>query len=94
VSETFKSALENIRHVGSDSSLSFVNGILAGAGAIVAVMAFAFMQLVGRYDGVMGITTGEMRAVIILGGIVCAAAVGYEFYRRRPLKAQQGVKSE
>jgi hypothetical protein len=94
VSETFKSALENIRNVGSDSSLSFVNGILAGAGAVVAVMAFAFLQLVGRYENVMGITTGEIRAAIILGGLVCAVAVGYEFYRRRPLKAQQGVNSE
>ncbi len=94
MSETFKSVLEKYTHVDSDSSLSFVNGLLAGAGAVVAVMAFAFMQLVGRYEGIMGVTTVEMRAAIILGGIVCAAAVGYEFYRRRPVKAQQGVSSE
>ena len=80
--------------MASDSIPSFVNGILAGAGAVVAVMAFAFMQLVGQYEGVMGVTTAEMRVSIILGGIVCAAAVGYEFYRKRPVKAQQGVSSE
>lgn len=78
----------------SDSTLSFVNGVIAGAGAVVAVMSFAFMQLVGRFEGVMGVTTVEMRAAIILGGIVCAAALGYEFYRRRPVKTQQGVSSE
>ena len=80
--------------MASDSLPSFVNGILAGAGAVVAVMAFAFMQLVGQYEGVMGVTTAEMRVAIILGGIVCAVAVGYEFYRKRPAKAQQGVSSE
>ncbi len=80
--------------MASDSLPSFVNGILAGAGAVVAVMAFAFMQIVGQYEGVMGVTTAEMRVAIILGGIVCAVAVGYEFYRKRPAKAQQGVSSE
>ena len=79
--------------MASDSLPSFVNGILGGAGA-VAVMAVAFMQLVGKYEGVMGVTTAEMRVAIILGGIVCAAAVGYEFYRKRPVKTQQGVSSE
>ena len=80
--------------MASDSLPSFVNGILAGAGAVVAVMAFAFMQIVGQYEGVMGVTTAEMRVAIILGGIVCAVAVGYEFYRKRPAKAQQGASSE
>lgn len=80
--------------MASDSLPSFVNGILAGAGAVVAVMAYAFMQLVGQYEGVLGVTTAEMRVAIILGGIVCAVAVGYEFYRKRPVKTQQGVNSE
>ena len=78
----------------SDSLSSFANGLLAGAGAVVAVMAYAFMQFVGKYEGVMGVTTTEMRAAVILGGLVCAAAVGYEFYRRRPVRAEQGVSSE
>ncbi len=75
-------------HMVSDSVPSFVNGILAGAGALVAIMAFSFTQLVGKYEGVMGITTVEMRVAIILGGIVCATAVGYEFYRLRSVKQQ------
>jgi len=82
--------------------VTFVNGIIAGAGAVVAVMAFVFMQLVGKYEGVMGVSTGEMRAAVILGAIVSAAAVGYEFYRKKPVKessqdvseSSQGVSSE
>jgi len=80
-------------HMVSDSVLSFVNGILAGAGALVAVMAFAFTQFVGKYEGIMGITTVEMRVAIVLGGIVCATAVGYEFYRLRSFKQHQDESS-
>ena len=78
-----------------ESMVTFVNGIIAGAGAVVAVMAFVFMQLVGKYEGVMGVSTGEMRAAVILGAIVCAAAAAYEFYRKKPVReASQGVSGE
>jgi len=33
-----------------ESMVTFVNGIIAGAGAVVAVMAFVFMQLVAKYE--------------------------------------------
>ncbi len=69
-----------------DSMVTFVNGIIAGAGAVVAAMSFVFMQLIGKYEGVMGVSTSEMRAGIILGAIVCAAAVAYEFYRKRSVR--------
>lgn len=79
----------------SDSIITFMNGIIAGAGALVAIMSFVFMQLVARYEGVMGISTGEMRAAIILGALVCAAAGGYEFYRKKPAKeGQASTRSE
>ena len=78
-----------------ESMVTFVNGIIAGAGAVVAVMAFVFMQLVGKYEGIMGISTGEMRAAVILGAIVSAAAVAYEFYRKKPVKeASRGISGE
>jgi hypothetical protein len=70
----------------SDSMVTFANGVMAGAGAVVAVMAFVFMQLVGKYEGLMGISVGEMRVAVILGALVCAAAAGYEFYRKKPVK--------
>lgn len=86
----------------SESIVTFVNGIIAGAGAVVAFMAFIFMQLVGKYEGVMGVSTSEMRAAVILGAVVCAAAVGYEFYRKKSVKeatqsqgaSEQGVSGE
>lgn len=75
-----------------ERGVTFINGIIAGAGAVIAIMAYVFMQLVGRFEGVMGITTYEMRVAIILGAIVCAAAIGYEFYRKKQI--QQGVQSQ
>jgi len=78
-----------------ESMVTFVNGIIAGAGAVVAAMSFVFMQLVGKYEGIMGVSTGEMRAAVILGAVVSAAAIGYEFYRKKPVReASQGVGSE
>jgi len=78
-----------------EKMVTFVNGIIAGAGAVVAVMAFVFMQLVAKYEGVMGVSTAEMRAAVILGAIVSAAAVGYEFYRKKPVKQSgQAVSGE
>ena len=70
----------------SDSLLSFVNGIIAGAGAVLALMSVAFLQMVGPLEGVMGFTTTEIRIAILLGGAVCAVAVGYEFYRKKEAK--------
>ena len=77
-----------------DSLPSFINCILVGAGAVIAVMAFSFLHLVGRYEGMMGVTTIEIRAAIILGSIVCTAALGYEFYSKRSTKEQCNVNDE
>jgi len=75
----------------SESYVTFVNGIIAGAGAVVAVMSFVFMQLVTKYEGIMGVSTTEMRVGVVLGAIVCAAAVGYEFYMKRTAKKESRV---
>ena len=75
--------------MSSDSSKSsFVNGILAGAGAVLAIMSVAFVQMVSPLEGVMGFTSTEIRVAILLGGIVCAVAIGYEFYRKKEDKNQ------
>lgn len=70
----------------SNSLSSFVNGIIAGAGAVLAIMSVAFLQMTAPLEGVMGFTTIEIRVAILLGGIVCAAAIGYEFYNRKETK--------
>ena len=75
--------------MSSDSSKSsFVNGILAGAGAVLAIMSVAFVQMVSPLEGLMGYTSTETRVAILLGGIVCAVAIGYEFYRKKEDKNQ------
>lgn len=70
------------------SAYSFLNGVIAGAGAVLAIMSVAFLQSVAPLEGVMGFTTTEIRVAIFLGGIVCAAAVAYEFYRKKETKEQ------
>ena len=62
--------------MSSDSMVSFVNGIIAGAGAVLAIMSVAFVQMVSPLEGVMGFTSTEIRVAILLGAIVCAVAIG------------------
>jgi len=66
---------------------SFVNGVIAGAGAVLALMSAAFLQFVGPLENIQGVTTTEIRIAIFLGGIVCAVAIGYEFYSKKETKS-------
>jgi len=69
--------------MSSDKIATFVNGIIAGAGAVLAFMSYGFLQFVGPLENIRGVTTTELRIAILLGGIVCAVAVGYEFYSKK-----------
>jgi len=80
--------------MNSDTMLSFVNGVIAGAGAVLAIMSAAFLQFVSPLENVQGVTTTEIRVAILLGGIVCAVAVGYEFYRKKEAKKTKQVDEE
>jgi len=79
----------------SESKLSFVNGLIAGAGAVLALMSYGFLQFVGGLENIGGLTTTELRVAILLGGIVSAVAIGYEFYNKKESnKSQKGQKTE
>ena len=78
----------------SDSLLSFINGIIAGAGAVLALMSAAFLQFVAPLENIQGVTTTEIRVAIFLGGIVCVVAVGYEFYRKKETKSLSETKHD
>ena len=85
--------------MNSDSMASFVNGVIAGAGAVLAIMSVAFVQMVSPLEGVMGFTSTDIRVAILLGGVVCAVAIGYEFYRKKDTKQKdqrqdQEIKEE
>jgi len=69
--------------MNSDKIASFVNGIIAGAGAVLAFMSYGFLHYVSPLENIQGVTTTELRVAILLGGIVCAVAVGYEFYSKK-----------
>ena len=74
--------------MNSDKISSFVNGLIAGAGAVLAIMSFGFLQFVGPLENIRGVTTTELRIAILLGGIVCAVAIGYEFYQKKEASKQ------
>ena len=74
----------------SDSISSFVNGVIAGAGIALALMSYGFLQFVEPLENIQGVTTTELRVAIFLGGLVCAVAVGYEFYSKKQKKEKQG----
>ena len=74
--------------MNSDKIATFLNGLIAGAGAVLAIMSFGFLQFVGPLENIRGVTTTELRIAILLGGIVCAVAIGYEFYQKKETTKQ------
>ena len=67
---------------------SFVNGLIAGAGIVLALMSFGFLQYIAPVENQQGISSTEIRVAILLGGIVAAVALGYEFYSKKEEKKQ------
>jgi len=81
--------------MSSDSTLSFVNGLIAGAGAVLALMSYGFLQFIEGLEFLKSVSTTELRVGIMLGGIVCAVAIGYEFYNKeKPVNEQIEEETE
>ena len=75
----------------SNSLSSFVNGLIAGAGIVLALMSYGFMKFTSSLENIQGVTSTELRIAILLGGMVAAVAIGYEFYTKKD-KVQQTTK--
>ena len=74
---------------------SFVNGLIAGAGVVLAVMSYGFLLFIAPLENIQGVSSTEIRVAIMLGGLVTAAAVAYEFYSQKEAKKTQNQdKSE
>ena len=80
--------------MSSDSMLSFINGLIAGAGAVLALMSYGFLQFIAGLENVGGLSTTELRVAILLGGIVSAVAIGYEFYDKKKPNKEQTEETE
>jgi|TARA_B110000495_G_scaffold172582_1_gene161602 hypothetical protein len=65
------------------SNSSFVNGIIVGAGIVLAFMSYVLLQYIAPVENQNGVSSTEIRVSIMLGGIVAAVAIGYEFYSRK-----------
>ena len=73
----------------NSSISSFVNGGIAGAGAVLAIMSSALLVLYAPLEVSKALTTTELRVAIFLGAIVFAVAIAYEFYKNKPAKLSQ-----
>jgi len=73
----------------SNSISSFINGAIAGAAAVLAIMSSALLVLYAPLEVSKALTTTELRVAIFLGAIVFAVAVAYEFYKNKPAKLSQ-----
>ena len=70
------------------SNSSFVNGLIAGAGIALALMSIGFLYYIAPIENQQGVSSTEIRVAIMLGGIVAAASIGYEYYSRKEEKKQ------
>ena len=68
------------------SKFSFINGLIVGAGIALAVMSYGFLLFIAPLENQQGVSTTEIRVAIILGGLVAAVAIGYEFYTKKETK--------
>jgi len=69
------------------STSSFVNGLIAGAGIALAVMSVGFLYYIAPIENQQGISSTEIRVAIMLGGIVAAVSIGYEYYLNKNSKS-------
>ena len=67
---------------------SFVNGLIAGAGIALALMSYGFLLYIAPIENQEGVSSTEIRVAIMLGGIVAAVSIGYEYYSRKEEKKQ------
>ena len=67
---------------------SFVNGLIAGAGIALALMSYGFLLYIAPIENQQGVSSTEIRVAIMLGGIVAAVSIGYEYYTRQEEKKQ------
>ena len=70
------------------SNSSFVNGLVAGAGIALALMSYGFLRYIAPIENQQGVSSTEIRVAIMLGGIVAAVSIGYEYYSRKEEKKQ------
>jgi len=58
------------------------------------LMSYVLLQFIGGLENIQGVTTTELRVAILLGGIVSAVAIGYEFYTKKKLDEEKTQETE
>ena len=76
------------------SKSSFINGVIAGTGITLTIMAMRFLQITEPLEGKSGVTTTEIRIAIFLGFIVFTISLLYEIYRKKDNDGQSRIEDE
>jgi len=74
--------------MSSYSKTSIINGLIACAGAVLAIGSYSLLVSLGDIE-YHGISTANLRVGILFGGIVFAVAIGYEFYNKKKTEPKQ-----
>lgn len=72
--------------MNSKSISSFVNGLITGAAAMLAIIFTVFLLRTAPLEGKLGFATTEIRVAIFLGTVVCVATIIYEAYNKKESK--------
>jgi len=75
-------------------STSLVNGLVAGAGIVLALMSFGFIQYVETVESIEEVTKTQLHIAIFLGVIVAAVSIVYEFYSKKDKTPKKETQSE
>jgi len=78
--------------MSSDSKTLIINGSIACAGAVLAIVSYGMLVSLGDVEA-HSVSTIELRVAILLGGIISAVAIGNQFYNRKERKKEQTQKN-
>ena len=72
--------------ISTESKETFLNELIAGTWIALAVLSYAFVQYIALLEGKSGVSTTEPKIAILVGALVFAVAVAYEFYGKKNKK--------
>ena len=69
--------------MNSSDTISFLNGLVCGGSISLLLIALFLIRITTPVDGIMGITTFEIRFSIFASITAIAITIAYEIYRKK-----------
>ena len=74
--------------MNSIDTISFLNGLVCGGSISLLLISIFLIRITTPVDGIMGITTFEIRFAIFASITTIAITIAYEIYRKKINKNQ------